>query len=235
MRSAAGTRVAAGGAGRTDAAAAAMRRILCTTTDRLARVRLLPAAVEILVAAGDLEEARSVCHELAATAETFDSDVLRACAAQALGAVDLAAADARAALNSLRRAFETWSRLDAPYDAARVRVSIALACRALGDEDTAELEIAAARAVFERLEAQPDLARLARLKARATSRDGDPLTAREHDVLRLIAAGHTNREIAEQIRVSERTVDRHVSNILGKLDVPSRAAATAYAYGHRLL
>jgi DNA-binding CsgD family transcriptional regulator len=221
--------------GRTDAASAAMRRVLCTTIDPPQRVRLLPAAVEILLAAGDLEESRSVCRELAAAAETFDSDVLRACAAQGLGAVELAADDARAALNPLRRAFETWSRLDAPYEGARVRVLLALACRELGDEDTAGLEIAAAKAVFERLGAQPDLARLDRLKSRATSRDGDPLTTREHDVLRLIAAGHTNKEIAAQFRVSERTVDRHVSNILGKLDVPSRAAATAYAYGHRLL
>jgi DNA-binding NarL/FixJ family response regulator len=133
----------------------------------------------------------------------------------------------------LRRAFELWERLEAPYHAARVRVLLGRACQLLGDDEAAGLEFDAARSVFAQLEAQPDLERLDAARA-ATSPPG-PLTARELDVLRLIAAGHTNKAIAAGLCLSERTIDRHVSNILCKLDVPSRAAATAYACDHNLI
>jgi DNA-binding NarL/FixJ family response regulator len=114
-----------------------------------------------------------------------------------------------------------------------VRVLLGRACQQLGDDETAALEFDAARSVFAQLEAQPDLERLD--AARAATPPLGPLTARELHVLRLIAAGHTNKAIAAELCLSERTIDRHVSNILNKLDVPSRAAATAYAYDHKLI
>jgi DNA-binding CsgD family transcriptional regulator len=219
--------------GRTDAASAAIRRLLIATTDRLQRARLLPAQVEIMLTMGEVEDARRACEELQELAEAFDTDVLRAVAAQAHGALALGQGDARAAIGPLRRAFELWGRLEAPYEAARVRVLVGRACRALGDDEAAGLEWAAARSVFAQLGAQPDLARLDATRDPAPSTG--PLTARERDVLRLIAAGHTNKGIAGELCLSERTIDRHVSNILRKLAVPSRAAATAHAYDQKLI
>ena len=220
--------------GRTDAASAAIRRVLIATTDRLQRARLLPACLEIMLAAGDVEGACSVCRELQALADTFDTDCLRALAAQAYGALALGQGDAQAAVVPLRRAFELWGRLEAPYEAARVRVLIGQACRALGDDETGALELGAARSAFGQLGAQLDLMRLDALLTPAPPSAG-PLTARELEVLRLIAAGHTNKRIAGALHLSERTIDRHVSKILDKLDVPSRAAATAYAFAHHIL
>jgi DNA-binding CsgD family transcriptional regulator len=219
--------------GRTDAASAAIRRLLIGATDRLQRARLLPAYLEIMLVAGDVEDAPTACQELQALAEAFDTDVLRAVAAQALGALALGHGDAGAAIGPLRRAFELWERLEAPYEAARVRVLVGQTCQALGDHEAAGLEFDAARSVFAQLGAQPDLARLD--TTRAPTAPPGPLTARELDVLRLIAAGHTNKGIASELCVSERTIDRLVSNILCKLDVPSRAAATAYACDHKLI
>jgi len=149
--------------------------------------------------------------------------------AQARGAVALAGGDARDALVALRAARAAWQELRVPYETARVRVLVGHACRALDDEDGAALELDAARGVFAALGAATDLARLDAPAA------GHGLTARELEVLRLVAAGGTNRAIAARLVLSERTVDRHVSNILTKLRVPSRAAATAYAYRHRLV
>jgi DNA-binding CsgD family transcriptional regulator len=220
--------------GQTDAACAAIRQLVSATTDRIRRARLLPAWLEIMLAAGDLQEARGACGELQSASEAFEADVLRATAVAAQGAIALAEGNAQEALGPLRGAFEAWTRLEAPYESARVRVLIGLACRGLGDEETTALEFGAARAVFEQLGARPDLTRLDSLDAAAPSRQEHRLSARERDVLRLIAAGHTNKAIAAKLFVSERTIDRHVSNILGKLDVPSRAAATAYAYEHKL-
>jgi DNA-binding CsgD family transcriptional regulator len=219
--------------GRVDAASAAIRRLLLATTDRLQRARLLPASLEILLAAGNFGEADAAYRELQALADAFDTDVLRAVAAQAQGALALARGKATAAVGPLRRAFELWERLEAPYEAARVRVLVGEACRALGDDEAAALSVEAARSVFARLGAQPDLARLD--TAHAPESPPGPLTGRELEVLRLIAAGHTNKGIAGALCLSERTIDRHVSNILGKLDVPSRAAATAYACDHKLI
>jgi ATP/maltotriose-dependent transcriptional regulator MalT len=176
---------------------------------------------------GRLDEARAACRELEAIAEPYDGGALPAVAAHARGRVDLAGGDARVALASLRRARELWLELEAPYEAARVRELIGLACRALGDEDTAALELEAARAGYAELGAEPDLVRL-----------GDApggLTERELEVLRHLAAGETNKEIAAELVLSDRTIDRHVSNIFAKLGVSSRASATAYAYEHRLL
>jgi ATP/maltotriose-dependent transcriptional regulator MalT len=220
--------------GRTDAACAALRRLTSATSDRLRRARLLPTHLEIMLAMGDVEEARVARDELRELAHAFDSEVLRAVVAQADGAIALADDRAREALDPLRSAFERWQRLEAPYEAARVRVLIGHACRTLGDDEAAGLEHEAARVVFERLGAAPDLAALDASKTAVESASAGPLTVRELGVLRMIATGCTNKEIAVELCLSERTIDRHVSNILGKLDVPSRAAATAYAFHHKL-
>ena len=156
-------------------------------------------------------------------------------AAHARGAVELAEGNAQAALGSLRCALEAWQRVEAPHVAARVRVLLGLACRALGDGEGCELELAAAEAVFEQLGAAPDLARIGSLSQGAASGQHGGLTPRELQVLRSVAAGKTNKVIAAELCRSVKTVDRHVSNIFTKLDVASRAAATAYAYEHKLI
>jgi DNA-binding NarL/FixJ family response regulator len=221
--------------GRTDAAGAALGRVLAAATDPLHRAGLLPAYVEIVLAAGQLEEARSASEELEQIARRYPTDVLHAMAAHARGAVELTQGEAHAALGALRLAFELWQQSEAPYETARARLLIGLACQALGDQESADLELAAARDLFERLGAAPDLARLSSLRAPATRTKTAGLTPRELEVLRRIAAGRTNKAIAAELVLSERTIDRHVSNILTKLGVPSRAAAAAHASTHKLL
>jgi DNA-binding CsgD family transcriptional regulator len=221
--------------GNGDAAAAAIRRVVGETTEPLRRARLLPAYVEIMLAVGDPQQARSACRELEEISALYRSGMLGAIAAHARGAVDLTEGDARAALLALRRAWQVWQDLKAPYEAARVRVLLGLACRALGDDEAAALELEAARGVFAQLGAALDLARVDSLTQHASSIDAHGLTPRELQVLRLVAAGETNKAIAAELVLSERTVDRHVSNIFTKLGVSSRAAATAYAYKHQLV
>jgi DNA-binding CsgD family transcriptional regulator len=216
------------------AAGAALRRALGETRSTLARSRLLPAYVEVMVALGDLEQARTACRELTEIAAEFPSAMLGAIAAHAQGSVELAAGDADAALVTLRRALQVWQELGAPYEAARDRVLVAMACRALEDEDTARLELEEALVVFEGLAARPDLRRVDAL-LRADRDDAHGLSRRELEVLRLVAAGRTNREIAATLVLSEHTVARHVQNIFGKLRVSSRTAATAFAYEHDLV
>jgi ATP/maltotriose-dependent transcriptional regulator MalT len=218
------------------AASTAIRRAQAEVTDDISRAGLLEPAVEIALAAGDVGAARASADRLTAVADAVDAPLLQAMALRADGAVLLAEGDVEGALRVLRQAWEAWSVLDVPYDAARVRVLTARACRAIGDVDGATTETHAARAVFARLGAAPDVARL--------DDDGVPagaallpagLSAREAEILRLVAAGLTNRAIAESLTISERTVDRHVSNIYTKLDVSTRSAATAFAYEHGLV
>ena len=221
--------------GNGDAAAAAIRRVAGETTEASKRAGLLPAYVEIMLAVGDIQEARRACRELEEISEDHASDMLGAMVVHARGAVDLAEGDTRAALVALRRAAQLWQELEAPYEAARSRWLVGLACRALGDDDAAALELDAARAAFTELGAAPDLARIDSLDRHAATGDVHGLTPRELEVLRLVAAGGTNKAIAAELVLSERTVDRHVSNIFTKLRVSSRAAATAYAYEHELV
>jgi DNA-binding CsgD family transcriptional regulator len=221
--------------GKGDAAAAALRRALGETTKPLKRARLLPAYIEIMLAVGDVEEARWACGELEEISASYESGMLDAMVAHAQGALDLTEGDARGSLLALRRAWQLWQELEVPYEAARVRVLLGLACRILGDYDTAALELEAARSVFSQLGAAPDLARVESLIPRAPSVDVHGLTPRELQVLRLVAAGETNKAIAAGLVLSERTIDRHVSNIFAKLGVSSRTAATAYAYKHQLV
>ena len=219
----------------TAAAGASIRRAVGEATESSKRVGLLPAYVEIMLATGDVQEARSASRELEEISAAFQSSMLGAMVAHARGAVDLADGDVRAALVALRHAQQVWQELEVPYEAARVRVLLGLACRTLGDEDTAALELEAAKGDFANLGAAPDLARVDALIRGASPIYAHGLTQRELEVLRLIAAGKTNKAIAAELVLSERTVDRHVSNIFTKLGVSSRAAATAYAYEHRLV
>jgi DNA-binding CsgD family transcriptional regulator len=152
--------------------------------------------------------------------------------ASAQGAVALAAGDVEGALVSLRSASRAWTELEAPYEAARARVLVGCACRELGDEEAFVLELEAARSVFEELGAAPDVAAVDSLTG--TAADAHGLTARELEVLRLVAAGKSNRDIAAELVISEHTVARHMQNIFRKLDVSSRTAASAFAYEHGL-
>jgi len=226
---------------RVDLAMAATRRVMSVTTDPLQRTRFLPAHVEILLAASDVAEAREAAEELGALADRFGMDVLGAMAQHAKGAVALAEGDALAAIHALRQAQEVWQRVDAPYLGARIRLLVARAFRVLGDEDGAALELDAARKVFVQLGAAPDAQAAAAMATTAIATPSgsaiDPrgLSPRELEVLRLVASGKTNKTIASELFLSEKTVDRHVSNIFGKLRVSSRAAATAWAYQHRIV
>jgi DNA-binding CsgD family transcriptional regulator len=219
--------------GQVNAAATAVKREADEAHDLVARARLLPALVEITLAARDVAAARAAADELGAIAKTLDAPMLRAMAGHANGAVLLEEEDPRGALAELRPAAATWRELGAPYEGARVRALIAQACRTLGDRDSADLEIEAARTAFEQLGAAPALAWIDGLSGAPAK--GSGLTAREIEVLRLVAAGKTNRAIAEDLVLSQKTIDRHVSNIFTKLGISSRAAATAYAYEHDLV
>jgi DNA-binding NarL/FixJ family response regulator len=221
--------------GQTDAARTAICRAVDEAGERRVRCRMLAASVEILLAAGDIPAARSAADELSRIGADLDAPFLRALAAQAGGAVLLHEGHPRAALTLLRQATIAWRELEAPYEAAQVRVLVGLACRALGDEDSAAMELDAARQVFQQLGAAPDISRVTRLLRPATPRASAGLTAREVQVLALVATGKTNRAIAGELRISEKTVARHLSNIFTKLGLSSRAAATAYAYQHDLV
>jgi DNA-binding CsgD family transcriptional regulator len=221
--------------GRTDVAVAVLRRALDETQEPPTRARLLPAYVEIMIASGDVVSARAAADELGQIAEFLDAAYLRAVAASAVGAVLFAEGDARSALPRLRAAGSAWRRLDAPYEVARVQVLIGLACSALGDPETCAMELDGARKVFEQLGARPDIERLNVLLKRTYGRAPGGLTVREVEVLRLVASGKTNRAIARELGLSEKTVARHVHNSLTKIGAPSRAAATAYAYENGLI
>jgi DNA-binding NarL/FixJ family response regulator len=214
------------------AAEAGIRRVLAETPEPTQRADLLPAYIEIALAAGDVEAAREACGQLEILARGEASDQLQAMAAQARGAVELAQGAASDALVALRMAARTWQQLAAPYELARTRSLVALACRALGDEEAAKLELEAAREALTALGASSDLAGLERTREHVDRRG---LTERELEVLRHLAAGETNKAIAAELVLSERTIDRHVSNIFVKLGVSTRAAATAYAYEHQLV
>jgi DNA-binding CsgD family transcriptional regulator len=214
-----------------DAAAAVTRALGDPGLSALARARLLSAQTEIALARGDVETARSAAGELVALAAS-GADLVRAAAATATGTVALAEGEAAAALVALRSAWGLWTDLGMPYEAAQARMAIAAACRAAGDREGTRLELRAARAAFARLGARPEERRAAVLAADAGS---GQLTAREIEVLRLVAAGRTNREVAAALGISGHTVARHLNNIFAKLDVSSRSAATAYAYTHHLV
>ena len=199
---------------------------------RLARAWLLPAEVQVAVAMADLDRAAAAVTELTDTAAAFDSPVLTAAAATAAGRVQLATGD-RAAPSTLRGAIRQWRELDVPYEVATAGLLLGQSCRRAGDETGARQALAAAEALFARLGATYDLRAARALTAGADLPAG--LSPREAEVLRLVAAGRSNKAIAAELFIAEKTVARHVSNIFAKTGVSSRAAATAYAFEHRLV
>ena len=216
--------------GKVDAALAAIRRASAEAREPLKRAALLPAHVEIAIAAAEADEAKTACHELRELAGLYESAMVDAILGHAEGAVALAEGDASTALTRLRDAHRIWHDLDVPYEVARTRELISRSCVALGDEEAGALELAAARELFERLGAAPDLARIS---AKAGHSHG--LSDRELEVLRLVASGRSNREIASTLVISEHTVARHLQNIYAKLGLSSRTAATAFAFEHELV
>jgi ATP/maltotriose-dependent transcriptional regulator MalT len=220
--------------GQVAAAEAAIRRLEGEVSEAAGRARLLPAYVEVMLAVDDLAAASAACRELQSRVEGHAGSADEAAAAYAEGAVELAGGDGRAALPPLRRAAEIWQRFEAPYETARVRELIGQACRELGDEDSARLELAAAREAYARLGAADDLTRVSALVEIADALESHGLTQRELEVLRMVAAGKSNREIANELVISEHTVARHLQNIFAKLGVSSRTAASAFAFEHRL-
>ncbi len=221
--------------GRLDAARTALHRALGEETDLARRADLLDATIQVLLAQGDLTGAKTRVSELRKIATTLGAPLVRAVCLMVEGAALLAEHQPSAALVSLRRAWLEWQALEAPYHAARTRLLIGCAYRDLGDRDTAEMEFDAARWVFQQLGAVPELARV---EALAVPSDAQAvpcgLTLRELDVLRLIAAGLTNKEIGASLVISEHTVARHVQNMLAKLGCSSRAALAAFAVEHHL-
>jgi DNA-binding NarL/FixJ family response regulator len=221
--------------GRLDAADAAIRRALQEAEDPMTRARLLGPFIEIVVDTGDAAAADEAARELSGLADALGQPYLRAVAAHMTGVVLLAQGDASGALGALRAAWLGWRDLEAPYEAARARLRIALACEALGDADGAEMELDAARAAFVSLGATPDAVRAEALAPAGPPSNVAGLTTRELEVLALVATGMTNRQVADTLVVSEKTVASHVSHIFTKVGVSSRAAATAYAYEQKLV
>lgn len=218
--------------GRPDAAASAVRRLLEETGDPVHRSRVLPAATEVLLAVGEVESARSAMEELTVISQDFGCPALRAAAAYSAGCVHLDTGEYARALPELRQSWQLWAGLDAPYEAARARVMIGRVFREMGDDDSATAELTTARSTFTELDAQPCLQEVDRLLPRNLP---GGLTAREAEVLRLVAAGKSNPAIAAELVLSEKTVARHLSNIFGKINVSSRTAAAAYAFEHQLM
>lgn len=232
--------------GRTASAVAAIRRVVDAAPGRYPgvvdevraprpRAELLAAAVEILLATGDADAAGRACIELEQIAASVDTPFLTALAGHARGAVLLAEGRPEPALAALVASRGCWLQLHAPYEAARTRVLVARALEALGDDDTAAIERQTARRAFAELGAAREMARLQGQDAATATGTGRELTPRELDVVRLVAAGNTNREIAARLVISDKTVARHLHNVFTKLGLPNRSAATAWAYEHGLL
>ncbi|MFL5768790.1 MAG: LuxR C-terminal-related transcriptional regulator [Chloroflexota bacterium] len=219
--------------GRAGAAQTMLNRAIDEMPPGLGRAPLLDALVLVALANDDRDAARAAADELVRLAGIAATPLLDAIAATADATVRLASDDARAALAAFRRAADLWQSREAPYEAARAREGIGVACRALGDQESASISMEAARDAFERLGAAPDAHRLQAALATDSHAPGG-LSLREVEVLGHLANGATNRDIATALGISERTVDRHVSNIYTKLDVSSRAAATRFAVEHDL-
>lgn len=220
--------------GQGEVAATAIRRALAERPASWDRLALLSALIEIELANGDPEGARQACEELEAIVAERERPLLAATAASARGAVERAGDDQEGALAHLRRACDIWTELNAPYELARTRELLGAARRALGDDEGGAMETDAAREAYERLGAAPDLARLAAAEGGGSRGATHGLTGRELEVLRLVAAGRKNREVAEQLVLSEHTVARHLQNIYAKLGVSSRTAASGFAGEHGL-
>lgn len=203
--------------------------------DRISRSKILPAYIEIMLAAGQTQAAKAAAIELGEIADELEAPFLKAMACRSQGHVLLADGDPRAALEKLGNSWSLFKSFDAVYESAKTRVLIGRACREMGDNDTAEMELGAALWRFQQLGAVPDQETVESLIRKSPPDNIHGLTPRELEVLRFLATGKTNKTIAVDLFISERTVDRHVSNILSKLNISSRSAATAYAYKHNLI
>lgn len=221
--------------GQVDAAATHIRSATDEAQDLVGRAKLLPAYVEIMLATKDVGAARAGADELSGIAKHMDLPYVGAVAAFAQGAVILAEGDSRAAVPVLRGAWASFEELAVPYEAARVRILAGIASRTLGDDDGAAMELDAARRTFARLGAVPDIAQVDALIGKAATKTTGGLTARQVEVLRLVAKGRSNRQIAAELVIAERTVARHMSDIFTKLGVSSRTEASAFAFHHDLV
>ncbi|MBX7431395.1 LuxR C-terminal-related transcriptional regulator [Mycobacterium sp. Y57] len=219
---------------RTTAAVNAIRRLLTERRDDVGRSQLLPAAIRILLAAGERDEAARLSVELGQIASRFGSAALTAAAGYATGTVAAACGDLATALPELRSAKHRWAALDVPYEAARCGVALGMALRAVGDQDSASAELSSAQHIFAELGTVPDAREVQELVTRGADVPGG-LSEREVEVLALVARGQTNAEVAMTLSLSEKTVARHLSNIFSKLDVPSRTAAAAFAFDHHIV
>jgi len=220
--------------GDVETAVASLGRALGETKSQLKRAAMLAAYVEVMLAAGDLPAASEAIDEMEEAVGVYRTPVLEAAVHHAKGAVLLAEGDPHPALERLRVAARVWAHLGLPYEEGRTRRVIAECCRRLGDDDASTLELGIARDIFAALGARPDVDKVDTLLAtQPPSSHG--LTKRELEVLRLLAEGKTNREIAEELIVAVKTVDSHVSNILTKFGVATRSAATAFAHRQNLL
>jgi ATP/maltotriose-dependent transcriptional regulator MalT len=221
--------------GKVEAARSALRvAVGAETGNPLRRARLLAAQVEVALDGGELDEASLAVEELEAISRAFPTAMLAATVDTVRGSLLLAQSDPEAALERLRRACTAWQELRLPYEAAHARVLCAQAARAVGDEDAGRAELRVALVAFEGLGAVRDVASVEALLEGPGELPGG-LTAREAQVLRLVAAGKSNRAIAGELVISEHTVARHVQNIFAKLNISSRSAATAYAFEHDLV
>ena len=219
--------------GRVDAALSVVTECLRErSSSKLARAELLPVLVHVAVAAGDLITATDALTELDQISATFGTAALEASVLSTRGRLELARGDSAAARDSLQEAVDRWHALGVPYEVATAHTLLGQVLRDAGDETAAAASFASASHLFDRIGAS--------LEARLVDDDGRlvppaGLTDREVEVLRLIAAGMTNNEIAAELYLSVKTVSRHLSNIFTKIDVTSRAAATAFAFEHDLV
>jgi ATP/maltotriose-dependent transcriptional regulator MalT len=216
--------------GDVDAAAASIRGVLLDTRTQAARARVLAAAVEILLAAGDAEQARDAAGELSTIARAIGAPLLSAASAHATGAVRLTEGDVAGAATLFGQASEIWRELEMPYDEARTHVLMAAVCERRSDVEGQRLEVEAAQRLFKQLEIEFSGPHPGAPPKPVAAGHAGALSEREMQVLRLLASGKTNRAIAEELFISEKTVARHVSNIFDKLGVSTRSAATAWAY-----
>lgn len=219
---------------RNDDAEAAIRRMEEEKEDTIKRSKILPAYIDIMLAANQIQKVEEAAKELSHIAKNLHAPFLQAIAARAEGSIQLANEKIETALSKLNYAWTLLNDIGAIYESARCRVLIGLASRKIGDNDTAKIAFDAAKKTFQDLGAAPDVSRVKSIQD-TTSDHSHGLTPREREVLTILATGKTNKAIASELFISERTVDRHVSNILAKLNVPSRAAATAYAYEHNMI
>jgi DNA-binding CsgD family transcriptional regulator len=221
--------------GQKDTAETSIKNTLQETPDPRKRAELLPAVVHILIAANQTDAAQSAAEELCGIASDFNVPYLLAICADSQGAVLLATGEMQSALERLQKAMKFWNTLNLPYESACTKELKGLVYRELKDKDNSAAELAAAKWAFERLGAVPDLERVNRLLNSELDGETFGLTVRELQIIRLVAAGKTNEAIATELFISERTVDRHVSNIFNKLGVSSRVEATAFALTHQML